>query len=78
MSRWLQDDRVAEAEVREALLNLGPLWDELFPAEQARIIQLLVERIEVHPDGLDLKHRADGLQILVADVRAGQPERRAA
>ena len=27
------------------------MWDELFPAEQARIIQLLVERIDVHPDG---------------------------
>ena len=27
---------VSEAEVREALLQLDPLWDELFPAEQAR------------------------------------------
>ena len=35
---------VSEAEVREALLQLDPLWDELFPAEQARIVQLLVER----------------------------------
>ena len=34
---------VSEAEVREALLQLDPLWDELFPAEQARIVQLLVE-----------------------------------
>ena len=40
---------VTEAEVREALLQLDPLWDELFPAEQARIVQLLVERVEVGP-----------------------------
>ena len=27
--------------------DLDPLWDELFPAEQARIVQLLVERVDV-------------------------------
>jgi site-specific DNA recombinase len=74
----MQDHGVTEADVREALLNLDPLWDELFPAEQTRIVQLLVERVEVHPDGLDVKLRVDGLQALVTDLRAGQPERRAA
>ena len=29
---------ISEAEVREALERLDPLWDELFPAEQARLI----------------------------------------
>ena len=73
-----QDDGLAEAEVREALLRLDPMWDELFPAEQARVLQLLIERVEVHPDRLDLQLRVDGLQTLVADLRAGKPERRAA
>jgi hypothetical protein len=35
---------ISEAEVSEALERLDSLWDELFPAEQARIVQLLVER----------------------------------
>ena len=78
MSRWLQDDRVAEAEVWEAPLNLDPMWDELFPAEQARIIQLLVERVDVRPNGLDVKLRVDGSKTLVAGLRAGQSEQRAA
>ena len=69
---------LSETEVREALLSLDPIWDELFPAEQARILQLLVERVDVHPDRLDLQLRVDGLQTLVADLRAGKPERRAA
>ena len=43
----VQDDGITEAEVREALLNLDPMWDELFPAEQTRILQLRVERVEV-------------------------------
>ena len=34
----------SEAVVREALERLDPLWEELFPAEQARIVQLLVHK----------------------------------
>lgn len=71
-------EALSESEVREALLSLDPVWDELFPTEQARILQLLVERVDVHPDRLDLQLRVDGLQTLVADLRAGKPERRAA
>jgi len=49
-SRPEQDD-VSHDEAREALLQLDPLWDELFQAEQARIVQLLVERVEVRAAG---------------------------
>ena len=31
---------LTEDDVREALERLDPLWDELFPAEQARIVHL--------------------------------------
>jgi site-specific DNA recombinase len=48
---------ISEAEVREALERLDPLWDELFPAEQAHIVQLLVERVEVHPDRVNVRLR---------------------
>ncbi len=33
-ARAKQDD-ITDAEAREALLELDPLWDELFPPEQA-------------------------------------------
>ena len=36
---------ITETEVREALTTFEPLWDELFPAEQARIVEQLVERV---------------------------------
>ena len=51
-ARAEQDD-ITEDEAREALLQLDPLWDELFPAEQARIVQLLVERVDVGIDGVE-------------------------
>jgi hypothetical protein len=54
-------DGLTESEVRDALEGLDPLWDELFPAEQARIVQLLVERVDVGRDGVDIRLRVDGL-----------------
>ncbi len=61
-------DGLSEDQVRRALLDLDPLWDELFPAEQARIVQLLVERVDVGEHGFDLPLRVDGLAHLVQDL----------
>jgi DNA invertase Pin-like site-specific DNA recombinase len=71
-------DGLTEAEVRDALEGLDPLWDELFPVEQARIVHLLVERVDVGMDGLELRLRTEGLGRLAADLRDVQPEREAA
>jgi len=72
-------DGLSEAEVREALEGLDPLWDELFPAEQARIVQLLVERVEVGVAGLKVRLRAQGLARMVRDLAgiAATPRRAA-
>jgi len=59
---------LTEAEVREALEQLDPLWDELFPAEQARIVRLLVERVVVGPDGADIQLRVAGLTSLLHEL----------
>jgi DNA invertase Pin-like site-specific DNA recombinase len=61
---------LAEAEVRRALGELDPLWGQLFPAEQARIIRLLVERVVVSPTGADIQLRVEGLASLVRDLGA--------
>ena len=52
----------------DALNQVGPVWTELFPAEQARIVALLVERVEVRADGLELRLRTDGLRSLIAEL----------
>ena len=65
---------LTEAEVREALEQLDPLWEELFPAEQARIVRLLVERVEVGPDGADIRLRVAGLASLVRELGGTGPK----
>jgi hypothetical protein len=43
-------------------------WDELYPAEQARILRLLIERIDVAPDGISVTLHAAGIRSLVAEL----------
>jgi hypothetical protein len=70
---------VSGSVVREALEQLDPLWEETFPAEQARIVQLLVERVDLKADGLELRLRTQGLGHVVQELGAiGDGLRRAA
>jgi DNA invertase Pin-like site-specific DNA recombinase len=64
---------LTEHETREALQRLDPLWGELFPAEQARIVRALVERVTVGPAGADIRLRVEGLAGLVRDLGAISP-----
>jgi hypothetical protein len=70
---------VSEAQVRDNLRSFVEVWSELFPAEQARIVQLLVGRVEISPDGADITLRTDGLATLVQDTFSGErPQEEAA
>jgi DNA invertase Pin-like site-specific DNA recombinase len=61
---------VTEAEVRDALGRLDPLWDELFPGEQERIVRLLVERVTVGDAGAQIRLNLEGLAGLARDMAA--------
>ncbi len=63
-----QDDGITEADARAALQKLDPLWDELFPAEQARIVALLAERVEIGVSGIKLRLRMEGLAALAREM----------
>jgi hypothetical protein len=56
--------------VREALVEFEGLWDELFPVEQARIVGLLVERVNVSPDCLEMRLNLEGLDTVLNQLRA--------
>jgi site-specific DNA recombinase len=70
---------MTESEVRDALQSFDPLWNELFPAEQARIIELLVERVDVRADRVDIQLRIAGVSSLVGELTGNRaPQRNAA
>jgi hypothetical protein len=56
------------------LTDFATVWNELFPAEQARIVQLLVERVDVRKDALEVRIRAEGLVSLLTELRQGDEQ----
>ena len=70
------EDEIVEREITILLADFATVWNELFPAEQARIVQLLVERVDVREDALEVRIRAEGLASFVRELR--HDERRAA
>jgi DNA invertase Pin-like site-specific DNA recombinase len=57
-----------ERAVIEALRRFDGLWASLFPAEQARIVRLLVDRVTVSPQGLAVDLRNNGIATLARDL----------
>jgi Adenylate and Guanylate cyclase catalytic domain len=68
-----QDD-IPEREVTILLADFATVWNELFPAEQARVVQLLVERLDVQRDALEVRIRAEGLASFGWGAAAGERE----
>ncbi|MFM7631448.1 MAG: recombinase family protein, partial [Alphaproteobacteria bacterium] len=64
------DEGITEKDVMDAMGNVQALWDHLFPAEQARILHLLIAQVVVSPKGVDLRLRTDGLTSLVNELQA--------
>ncbi len=60
--------QLQEAQVVLAMQRIGAVWDQLFPKEQQRITQLLIERVQLHERGLDILWREDGWLGLGEDV----------
>jgi site-specific DNA recombinase len=70
-------DEITEREVTALLADFARVWSERFPAEQARIVQLLIERVDVQENALEIRIRAEGLASLVGELQQ-ESERKAA
>ena len=60
----------SEADAIAALREFKALWSQLFPAEQARIIQLLVRRVTVTTNGLEVDIRREGIAGVIREMIA--------
>ena len=59
-----------ERAIVAALQRFNDLWEALFPAEQARIVRLLVDRVTVGPDGMAVDLRNNGISTILRDLNA--------
>ena len=55
---------------RSGLQQFTPPWDGLFPAEQARILERQVERLDISSEELNVQIRVDGLGGLARELPA--------
>jgi len=66
-----QRPKVQEAHAVGTLHSIDAVWDELFPAEQAKIPHTLVERITVLRDSITIQwHEQGGLDNLLRNTLA--------
>ncbi len=71
------DPTLDEAKITVAMTRLDAIWDQLFPAEQTRIVKLLVEKVIVSPNDLEVRLRANGIERLVLELRPDPVEQQA-
>jgi hypothetical protein len=58
---------ISETEAIRQLQSIGEVWDHLFPAEQARIVSALIERITVRKDEISIKWHTKGVPKFMRD-----------
>ena len=63
------DPSLDEAKVTVAMTRLDTIWDQLFPVEQTRIVKLMVEKVIVSPNDLEVRLRANGIERLVLELQ---------
>lgn len=51
-----------------ALQRLDSIWAQLFPAEQQRVLQLLIEKVIVSRDHLEVRLRGNGIERVVLEM----------
>ena len=70
------DPTLDEAIVTVAMKRLDDVWDQLFPAEQMRIVRLLVRQVNVSPNNMSMDLHPTGIQRLVLELhhKKHQPE----
>jgi len=72
------DPTLDEAQVIVTMTRLDAIWDQLFPAEQSRIVRLLVEKVIVSPHDIEVRLRQTGIEELALELRPAVPEEVAA
>ena len=74
-----EETDVTKSDISTAFQCVETLWEDLFPAEQNRLVRLLVEKIDIRETGIDMEIKTNGLAALISDLAglSGEVEGRA-
>ena len=55
-------------QVTDALQRIDPTWEVLHPEEQRRVLDLLVEKITVSKDSIEIRFRTNGIEQILKEL----------
>ncbi|MDE2149370.1 MAG: recombinase family protein [Gammaproteobacteria bacterium] len=62
------DATVSEPVVVLAMRNLSVVWNEMFPEERCRLVRLLIARVQLRDEGIDIEWHPAGWSALMAEL----------
>ena len=62
------DATVSEPAVVLAMRNLSVVWNEMFPEERCRLVRLLIARVQLKDEGIDIEWHPAGWSALMAEL----------
>lgn len=62
------DATVPEPAVVLAMRNLSAVWNEMFPEERCRLVRLLIARVQLKEEGIDIERQPAGWSALMAEL----------
>lgn len=66
----LEQVSTTQASIEAAFETMDTFWDSLYPVEQQRIIDLLVQVVEIGEEGLKLVMKTSGMEELISSLAA--------
>jgi len=66
----LEQVATTQASIEGAFETMDTFWDSLYPVEQQRIIDLLVQVVEIGEEGLRLVMKTSGMEELISSLAA--------
>lgn len=67
----LKESGLSQETIEKCNKDFDSMWDELFPIEKQRIIGLLLEKVEVYVDHVDIEIKTNGLKRFAGELTNG-------
>jgi site-specific DNA recombinase len=64
----LEKASIKESDVADALANIESLWEMLFPAEQYRMMHLMIESVSIFEDSINILLKTDAIPSLIVEL----------
>ncbi len=71
--RDLQASGIASRDISKACESVGAIWEELFPAERYHLAHLLIDKIIITKETMQMNLKTHGMASLVRELQVGNP-----